>query len=146
MRALLLLVFGGAGAAILAGCSTFAPEPCSSDWVKWRTDAITHDFRRDYGAEIRELAKFSRQLENPSPLILLQMSARLNDFQDMAQSFSQTVMPELRGAIDQCGTPTKFVSAFSGLLEEQGVDKTVLEWVNNSAALIERNLPPEPRT
>jgi hypothetical protein len=134
-------VFGALGALVFSGCAALEPEPCTSDWVKWQTDKITHDFRNIYGADIRELAKFSRQLENPSPLVLLQVTSRLSRFRDMAEDFSTDVMPELRGAIDQCGTPTKFVSAFSGLLAEQGVDQSVLDWVETTAVLIEENAP-----
>ena len=139
MRSMLYLVLGIFSMGALAACASLEPEPCTSDWVKWQTNEITSDFRRDYGEQIRDLAQFSRQLENPSPLLLLQMSARVAEFQDMATNFSDTVMPQLRGAIDQCGTPTKFVSAFSGLLAEQGVDATVLEWVEDTALLIEKN-------
>jgi len=137
------LKFGFMGVACMAmfGCASLTPEPCTSDWVKWRTAAITSDFRRDYGSEIKDLAKFSRQLNDPSPFVLLQMAGRLKDFETMARSFSDTVMPELRGAVDQCGTPTKFVSAFSGLLAEQGVDGKVLDWVESTAVLVEDNLP-----
>ena len=139
MRSMLYLVTCVVSAGALVGCASLEPEPCTSDWVKWQTNEITNDFRRDYGEQISDLAKFSRQLENPSPLLLLQMSARLTEFQHMATNFSDTVMPQLRGAIDQCGTPTKFVTAFSGLLEEQGVDATVLDWVADTADLIEQN-------
>lgn len=125
----------------LNGCASLQPKPCTSDWVKWRTDAITSDFRQEFAPVIRDMAQFSRQLENPSPLVLLQVASRLQDFEAMARSFSGDVMPELRSAIDQCGTPTKFVSAFSGLLEEQGVDGKVLDWVESTAVLMEDNLP-----
>ena len=141
MRFISYLALGVFGASVLTGCASLEPEACTTDWVKWQTNEITSDFRRDYGGEIRDLARFSKQLENPSPLVLLQMTSRLASFQDMATSFSDTVMPQLRGALDQCGTPTKFVGAFSGLLAEQGVDSTVLEWVESTALLIEQNTP-----
>jgi len=141
MRSMLYLALGVFSAGVLAGCASLEPEPCTSDWVKWQTNEITSDFRSDYGAQISDLAKFSRQLENPSPLLLLQMSARLTEFQDMATNFNDTVMPRLNSAIDQCGTPTKFVSAFSGMLEEQGVDASVLDWVEDTAIFIEKNVP-----
>ena len=139
MRSIVLAVFSGLAGAALTGCASLEPEPCTGDWVKWRTDAITRDFRQDYQSEIRDLARFSRQLENPSPLLLLQMSARLKDFESMATQFSQTVMPDLRSAVEQCGTPTRFAGAFSDLLAEQGVDKTVLAWVEDAALLMEEN-------
>lgn len=122
----------------LAGCASLEPEPCTADWVKWRTDAITQDFRTEFGPEMDDLVRFSKQLEDPSPLLLLEMTARLSDFQDMADVFSETVMPELGAAIDQCGTPTEFVAVFSDMLREQGVDGTVLDWVEETATLMER--------
>lgn len=122
-----------------AACASLTPEPCTTDWVKWRTDAITSDFRNEFRPEINDLARFSSQLENPSPFTLLQMASRLQDFETMARRFSSSVMPELQSAIEQCNTPTKFISAFSGLLEEEGVDGKVLDWVESTALLLEAN-------
>jgi len=141
MRSILYLALGAIGVGGIAGCASLEPEPCTSEWVKWQTNEITSDFRNTYGGQISDLAKFSRQLENPSPLLLLQMTTRLTEFRDMATHFSDDVMPQLSSAIDQCGTPTKFVSAFSGMLAEQGVDESVLEWVEDTAVLIESNTP-----
>ena len=121
----------------LVGCAALEPEPCSGDWVKWRTDQVTADFRQEFSGEMRDLAKFSRQLEDPNPFVLLQMAGRLQSFEAMARQFSGTVMPELRSAIDQCGTPTKFAGAFGDLMREQGVDGQVLDWVESTAALLE---------
>lgn len=126
---------------LVPACAAIQPEPCTSDWVKWQTHEITRDFRDKYDQQIRDLARFSKRLEEPGPLTVMQIPARLTEFQDMAEDFSQTVLPDLRSAVDQCGTPTKFVSAFSGLLEEQGVDRSVLTWVEDTAVLIEKNFP-----
>lgn len=125
----------------VSACASLEPEPCTTDWVEWQTAQITSDFRRTYGPELRDLAAFSRQMEDPSPLVLLQMTSRLSDFQTMAESFAETVMPPLQSAVDQCGTPTRFVSAFGGLLEQQGVDGTVLGWVEEAAELMEDRFP-----
>lgn len=140
MRKLLIGAVLATGLSV-ASCATFEPEPCSGDWVKWRTDQVTRDFRSQYSGEFRDLASFSRQLENPSPLLVLQMTSRLKAFESMARDFSGTVMPELRSAVDQCGTPTKFAGAFSDLLREQGVEGQVLDWVTSTAALLESQLP-----
>lgn len=140
MRSILTPIIVAAGLG-LSGCATLEPEPCSGDWVKWRTDQVTRDFRQQFGGEIRDLASFSKQLENPSPFTLLQMAGRLQGFETMARDFGSNVMPELRSAIDQCGTPTKFVGAFSDLLREQGVDGQVLDWVEATAVLAETYTP-----
>ena len=142
MRNFLAPVILASGLA-LASCASLEPEVCSGDWVKWRTDQVTRDFRKQFSGEIRDLASFSRQLENPSPFVLLQMTARLRGFEGMAREFAGTVMPQLSSAIDQCGTPTKFVGAFSDLLREQGVDGQVLDWVEATAGLAEAYIPNE---
>ena len=76
MRKFLLSV-GALVSVGLVGCAALEPEPCSGDWVKWRTDQVTADFRQEFSGEMRDLAKFSRQLEDPNPFVLLQVAGRL---------------------------------------------------------------------
>lgn len=133
-----LLASFALGALLLSGCAALEPEPCTPDWVEWKTDRITDGFVREYRPELRELATFSQGLENPSPLLLIQMTARLSDFQVMAEAFRDDIVPELKSAIDQCGSPTGFATAFTSILEEQGVSETVLDWVEEKAIMLEQ--------
>lgn len=135
MRGLALFALG---ALLLSGCASLEPEPCTPEWVQWKTDDITDGFVQEYRPELRELAAFSRGLEDPSPLLLLQMTTRLSDFQVMAEAFRDDIVPELKAAVDQCGSPTGFATAFTRILEEQGVSDTVLDWVEETAIMLER--------
>ena len=117
----------------LSGCATIAPEPCTSEWVEWRTSQITDSFSRQYRSELLDMKRFATRLENPSPLVLLEMTSRLQEFRSMATDFSTSIVPELRSAVDQCGTPTQFATAFSGFLENQGMPDTVLSWIEEIA-------------
>ena len=83
------------------------------------------------------MRRFANRLENPSPLVLLEMSSRLEEFRTIATDFSSNIVPELRSAVDQCGTPTKFATAFSGFLEDQGMPDTVLSWIEEIATTME---------
>ena len=120
-------------ALLLSGCATIEPEPCTSEWVEWRTDQITSQFSRQYRSELLDMRRFAGRLENPSPLVLLEMTNRLQEFRTIATDFSTNIVPELRSAVDQCGTPTEFATAFSGFLENQGMPDTVLSWIEEIA-------------
>lgn len=138
MRAIGFLALG---ALLLSGCASLEPEPCTTDWVQWKTDRITEGYVREFRPELRELAAFSRAMENPSPLLLIQMTTRLSDFQLLAEAFRADIVPELKTAIDQCGSPTGFATAFTSILEKQGVSDTVLDWVEETALILEERGP-----
>jgi len=127
----------GLAALLLSGCATLEPEPCTSEWVEWKTSQITDQFSSKYRSELRDMQRFARKLENPSPLVLLEMSRRLEEFRTIATDFSSDVVPQLRSAVDQCGAPTEFVTAFSGFLQEQGMPDTVLTWIEEIAVTME---------
>lgn len=128
---------GVVAAVLISGCATIEPEPCTSEWVEWRTTQITDQFSRQYRSELIDMKRFASRLENPSPLVLLQLSSRLQEFRTIATDFSSNVVPELRSAVDQCGTPTQFATAFSGFLEDQGMPETVLSWIEDIASTME---------
>ena len=117
----------------LSGCATLEPEPCTAEWIDWKTSQITDSFSSQYRSELRDMGRFARRLENPSPLVLLEMAGRLEEMRTMATDFSGEVMPQLRAAVDQCGTPTEFASAFSGFLQNQGMPESVTVWVQQIA-------------
>ena len=130
-------LFAISAALALSACASLEPEPCTVEWIEWKTDQVTEGFVREYRPELRQLAGFSRALEDPSPLVLLEMSNRLSDFQVLAEAFQVDVLPDLKNAVDQCGSPTGFLTAFGSILEDQGVSGTVLEWVEEAAILID---------
>lgn len=117
------------GLAAFSACASFEPEPCSAEWVEWKTDRVLGSFAAQNRRTINELIDFSGRLEDPGPLVLFQMATRLDDFQALAENFEADVMPELKSAIDQCGTPDKFIPAFTGFLRKEGVAEDMLIWI-----------------
>lgn len=115
----------------LTACATMEPEPCTAEWVEWKTDRILADFSRANSSEIRNLRNFANQLEtdNVGPLTAMRIPGMIEDFKQLAQDFENRTLPELNAAVEQCGTPEKLVPAFTKFLRSEGVGEDVIEWV-----------------
>lgn len=120
---------------LLTACASLEPDPCTTEWVQWKTDQVLTPFARDNRGLISDLRDFSQSLENPSPFTMLRMAAKLQEFQDLATDFQTDIMPELEAAVDQCGSPAQFVPAFTSFLREQGVEEEMLVWVETLGTL-----------
>lgn len=113
----------------LSGCASIEPEPCSAEWIEWKSDRVLHKFARQNRPLVRDLVKFSKNMEDPSALQMLQMASRIDEFKQLAVSFENTVLPELNAAADQCGDQATFIPAFTQFLRDQGVEEDMLKWV-----------------
>ena len=129
------LIAASFGLMTLAACATLEPEPCTAEWVEWKTDRVLGSFARDHRGLISDLRDFSKNLEDPGPLTLLRMASKVEDFQALAEDFQGNIMPELETAVAQCGTPEKFIPAFTGFLRNEGVEDDMLVWVETLGAL-----------
>lgn len=112
----------------LSACVT-QPDPCTPEWVEWRTDKVLSRFARSNYGTINELRGLSGQVDNPSALTALRIASLIDDFDDLARDFDRIVLPELNNAIAQCSQPQNFVPAFTGFLRDEGVGEDVLEWI-----------------
>lgn len=135
---MLRLTVAFASLVTLSACATMEPEPCTSEWVEWKTERVLTSFARSNYSEIRRLQKFSETLEdgNVGPLTALKIPAMLEDFKELANSFESRVLPELNSAVAQCATPQAFIPAFTGFLRKEGVGEDVLEWVELLGAFV----------
>ena len=118
------------GAALLAACQT-TPEPCTAEWVEWKTEKVLTRFAVNNYSEVKRLRDFSQTLEedNIGPLIALQIPAMIDDFKDLASNFEDAVLPELNAAAALCGGAQELAPAFVAFLRDEGVGEDVLEWV-----------------
>lgn len=119
-----------ASLAALSACTT-VPEPCTADWVEYKTEKVLKRFAVGHYGEVRRLKSFSNKLEggNIGPLTALKIPGMIEDFKGLATDFERVAMPELNAAIDQCGDPQTLIPAFTGFLRQEGVGEEVLEWV-----------------
>ena len=132
------LTIAFASLAALGACASMEPEPCTTEWVEWKTEKVLTNFARSNYSEINRLRKFSRTLEGGDigPLTALKIPGMIEDFKELAEGFERKVLPELNSAIDQCGDPQKLIPAFTGFLRKEGVGEDVLEWVEVLGAFV----------
>ena len=121
--------------ATLCACAT-TPEPCTSEWVEYKTDKILTGFASDNRGDIRRLKNFADTLDGGDigPLTALQIPSMIDDFKDLATSFQEDALPDINAAIGQCNRPEDLVPAFTNFLRREGVGDDVLEWVELLAA------------
>ena len=118
------------GAGLLAACQS-TPEPCTAEWVEWKTEKVLTRFAANNYSEVKRLRDFSETLDedNIGPLIALQIPAMIEDFKELATNFESSVLPELNAAADLCGGAQELAPAFVAFLRDEGVGDDVLEWV-----------------
>lgn len=106
------MVFGGftmkrslaaaLAATVIAGCAT-TPEPCTAEWVDWKTERIVGEFVADHAKEFKDAQAFSTMLagmggledpKNPS-LMFLTATGVLT----LALDFMKDVWPQAQDEI-----------------------------------------------
>lgn len=126
------------GFTMLSACATTEPDPCSVEWVEWKTERIVKKFARQNFSELRRVKSFADKLQDGGmgPLQMMQLPQLMDEFTSMAKSFNKTVLPELNLAVETCGAPQQFVPAFKSFLADQGVEGEVLDWVTQITDVI----------
>lgn len=124
------LAAGLIGLAMLGACAT-TPEPCTPEWVEWKSEKILKRFALANYSEVRRLRDFSETLEGGdiSPLVALQIPGMIEDFKVLANDFEADVLPALNDAVDECGSIQALAPALTQFLRDEGVGEDVLEWV-----------------
>ena len=124
-------IFAGAlvaGLVAVSGCAT-QPQPCTPEWIEWKTDRILTPFARSHAGTVRLLRDLSDEADAPGMLMAVRIAASMDDFEALAEDFDRTVLPQLNDALDQCAEPQHFVPAFSTFLRDQGVGEDIIAWV-----------------
>ena len=127
-----------AAAALIGGCVS-QPEPCTPEWIEWRTDEVMGEFAYENRDTVRALRRLARDLENPNALAALRLATLAFDVEDLARDFNNIVLPELNNAIELCGEPRKFLPAFAEFLRRENVNDNVIDWVEAFGFMLEIN-------
>ena len=112
----------------LAACVT-APEPCTQEWVEYKTDHILGEFASDNRGLINDLKRITNDEGDLNTFATMRLMSRTDDLQNFADSFQNVVPPELELALVECGQSEQFAPALTGFLRDEGVDEEALQWV-----------------
>lgn len=115
-------------ATTLGACAT-APEPCTAEWIDYRTGQILRRFameNRSLVSDLRQLTRSDGRIDTVRAVLL---AAKAEDLQNFARSFNTIIIPELRASVGQCRDNENFIPAFTEFLRREGVPDETLEWV-----------------
>jgi len=130
------LSIAAAAFALVSACAT-QPEPCTPEWVQWKSDKVLRSFAIEHRGFIRDLRKFEGKLKDPGPLTMMRIVGLADDAADVIEDFQGDVMPELRSAYNQCGSVEKLMPTFTKFLRQEGVSEDTLKWVEGLGAMVE---------
>lgn len=121
-------------ATSLGACAT-APEPCTAEWIDYRTDRILKRFAGENRELVSDLRQLVRADGDVDPVRAILLAAKAEELRRFADSFDRIIIPELQSSISQCRGDAKFVPAFTEFLRREGVPEDALEWVGPVLAL-----------
>lgn len=121
-------------ATSLGACAT-APEPCTAEWIDYRTDRILKRFAVENRGLVSDLRQLMRADGDVDPVQAILLAAKADDLRRFADSFDRIIIPELQASVSQCRGDTNFVPAFTEFLRREGVPEDALEWVGPILAL-----------
>ncbi|MBA4338472.1 MAG: hypothetical protein C0421_06465 [Hyphomonas sp.] len=121
-------------ATSLGACAT-APEPCTTEWIDYRTDKVLKRFAYENRGLVSDLRNLLRADGEVDPVQAILLAAKAEDLRDFATSFERIIIPELEAAVGQCGSKPEFIPAFTEFLRKEGVSEEALEWVGPIMAL-----------
>jgi len=121
-------------ATMLGACAT-APEPCTTEWIDYRTDKVLKRFAYENLGLLSDLRNLLRADGEVDPVQAILLAAKAEDLRDFASSFERIIIPELELAVGQCAGKPEFIPAFTGFLRKEGVSEEALEWAGPIIAL-----------
>lgn len=113
----------------LGACASLEPDPCTPEWVDYKTDQILDPFVREYRSEISVLRDLSGEIDNPSMLTAFRLAGQADTIAYMFEDFRETAVPQVQAAVAQCQEPRMASQLLVGMLERQGVEPDVLAWI-----------------
>ncbi|MEL6955731.1 MAG: hypothetical protein AAFO88_03730 [Pseudomonadota bacterium] len=136
-RSLLAPAAGLAMLASLTACASLEPEPCTPEWVDYQTEQVLRPFVREYRSEINTLRDLSGDLENPGVLTTMRLIGQADTIADMFEDFQGRAVPRIENALAQCSAPGEASDLLVAMLEREGVEPDVINWIEALGVLVE---------
>lgn len=142
IAASLAALFIGAGPLAAGGCATM-PEPCTSEWVRWKTDRFIGEFVRDHQKEFGDARNATtlfagigggRDTPGGIPMMILTAAGVIT----LATDFMSDLWPEVGDALSECDTAPRAAQLFASILRDQGVDERAAKAVEDLGLLLDR--------
>ena len=75
--------------SLLTACASLEPEPCTAEWVEWKTERVFSDFTRAHRSDLNQLRSFSETLADGDigPMTALRLPAMTETFKELALAF-----------------------------------------------------------
>lgn len=124
----------------ITACAT-QPEPCTPEWVEWKSDKLLRSFAIEHRGFLRDLRRVEGSLENAGPLTLVKLVGMADDAAEVIQDFQADIIPELRLAYQECGSVDKLMPTFTKFLRQEGVSEDALKWVESLAVFVQTFRP-----
>lgn len=124
-----------------SGCAT-TPEPCTSEWVHWKTERFVAAFVNSHQKEFQDARNSALLFSGMGgidtsggiPMMILSAGGVLS----LASDFMNDLWPEVRGAVSECDTAPRAAQLFSSILREQGVDERAAKAIEDLGMLLDR--------
>lgn len=125
----------------LAACAT-QPEPCTAEWVEWKTERVLSDFSRGHREEIRALREASeRFLSSKGGEITF--GGAMGDVLTatssvmLATDFVSEAWPDIQSAVGQCGNAPGAAKLFADLMRREGVHERLVNTIESLGVWVE---------
>lgn len=126
---------------VLSSCAS-APQPCTSEWVQWKTDEILGRFaveHRDEIGKLREIAPImfgpEGGLEDIAPTSMMVLSAI--GALDLVLEFGADAWPQITEAVAECAAEPDAAYLFAGMLRDQGVDERAVKAIERLGNIVD---------
>jgi hypothetical protein len=129
------------GLPLLFGCMT-TPEPCTAEWVDWKTERVIGRFVSDHRREIDSLRQVAPTMFGPeggleqiAPSSMMVLTA-IGAVQ-LTLDFVNDAWPEITDAVAECSAPPEASRLFASMLRREGIDERAVRAIENLGSLMD---------
>ncbi|MEM0985307.1 MAG: hypothetical protein AAGJ32_03595 [Pseudomonadota bacterium] len=132
------LAYAAVFTGLVSACAIPEPEPCTSEWVDWKKDQVFSEFTAAHRSDLRVLRNLEDDLNDPGVIGAVRLASRASMIGDMVETFVDVTVPDLQTSLAPClSSPLSASELMADLLLDQGVDETVVTWVQALGAFME---------
>jgi hypothetical protein len=126
---------------VISACTT-TPEPCTAEWIDWKTERILGEFVYDHRKQIDDLREQAPRMFGPegdleriAPTSLLVLTA-IGALQ-LVVDFADDAWPEIADAVSECSSAPDASRLFADMLRREGVDDRAVRAIEDLGGLVD---------